>query len=63
MTDTPILVLGARGKTGRRVTARLTDLGVPVRAASRSTGTRFEWADRATWGPALDAPAPSTSSR
>ncbi|MFV2175452.1 NAD(P)H-binding protein [Actinomadura sp. LOL_016] len=54
MTDTPILVLGARGKTGRRVTARLTDLGVPVRAASRSTGTRFEWADRATWGPALD---------
>ncbi|RSN71373.1 NAD(P)H-binding protein [Actinomadura sp. WAC 06369] len=54
MTESPILVLGARGKTGRRVTARLTALGVPVRAASRSTGTIFEWADRDTWGPALD---------
>ncbi|QXJ26000.1 NAD(P)H-binding protein [Actinomadura graeca] len=54
MTDAPILVLGARGKTGRRVTARLRDRGLAVRAASRTTGTRFEWADRSTWGPALE---------
>src|SRR5437868_4335983 len=53
MNDAPILVLGARGKTGRRVTARLKDRGLPVRAASRTTGTRFDWVDRATWGPAL----------
>ncbi|WP_280900738.1 MULTISPECIES: NAD(P)H-binding protein [unclassified Streptomyces] len=54
MSQAPILVLGARGKTGRRVVARLRELGVPVRAASRSTGTPFEYGDPATWGPALD---------
>ncbi len=47
-------MLGARGKTGSRVVPRLTGLGVPVRAGSRSTGTRFEWADRSSWGPALE---------
>ncbi|XVQ14333.1 NAD(P)H-binding protein [Spirillospora sp. CA-255316] len=54
MNDSPILVIGARGKTGRRVAARLETLGVPVRAASRTTGTRFDWDDRATWAPALN---------
>ncbi|WP_433324391.1 NAD(P)H-binding protein [Spirillospora sp. CA-294931] len=54
MTDNPILVIGARGKTGRHVVSRLQERGVPVRAASRSTGTRFDFADRSTWGPALD---------
>ncbi|MCG5217231.1 NAD(P)H-binding protein [Streptosporangium sp. KLBMP 9127] len=53
MSDSPILVLGARGKTGRRVVARLDRLGRPFRAASRSSGTRFDFADRDTWGPAL----------
>ena len=56
MTDAqpkPILVLGARGKTGRRVTERLTGAGRPVRAASRSGETRFDWEDEATWAPAL----------
>ncbi|MFJ2773690.1 NAD(P)H-binding protein [Streptomyces sp. NPDC087300] len=50
----PILVLGATGKTGRRVVAGLRAAGHPVRAASRSAETRFDWADRATWAPALD---------
>lgn len=50
---TEILVLGASGKTGSRVTARLLSLGHSVRAASRSGTTRFDWADRTTWGPAL----------
>ncbi|TDD90120.1 NAD(P)H-binding protein [Actinomadura rubrisoli] len=54
MTESPILVLGARGKTGRRLVSRLTDLGVPVRAGSRTTGTRFAWEDRGSWGPALE---------
>lgn len=50
----PILVLGATGKVGRRVAARLTQLGEPVRAASRSSRTRFDWADETTWRPALE---------
>ena len=51
-TDTT-LVLGATGKTGRRVAARLRLHGVPVRAASRSSGTRFDWSDPAGWDAAL----------
>ncbi len=47
------LVLGASGKTGRRVVDRLTAAGYPVRAASRSGETRFDWQDQATWAPAL----------
>ncbi|MFD8532852.1 NAD(P)H-binding protein [Streptosporangium canum] len=56
----PILVLGGRGKTGRRVVARLTDLGLPVRVASRSASahpsslTGFDWDDPGTWASALD---------
>ncbi|MEU6038598.1 NAD(P)H-binding protein [Actinomadura sp. NPDC047616] len=52
--NAPILVLGGRGKTGRRVVARLQDRGVPVRVGSRTTGTRFDWTAPETWGPALD---------
>jgi uncharacterized protein YbjT (DUF2867 family) len=51
--DALILVLGATGKTGRRVVARLREAGRTVRAASRSGETRFDWTDRATWAPAL----------
>jgi len=49
----PILVIGANGKTGRRVAQRLAALGRPVRAVSRSTAPRFDWEDRATWPAAL----------
>lgn len=48
------LVLGASGKTGARVAARLQDRGMPVRAGSRSGEPRFDWDDRATWAPVLD---------
>ncbi|MFF7993533.1 NAD(P)H-binding protein [Kitasatospora xanthocidica] len=48
-----ILVLGATGKTGRRLVRRLRDGGLRVRAASRSSGTRFDWDDPATWDSAL----------
>ena len=48
------LVLGATGKTGRRVAERLAARGLPVRAGSRSGTPPFDWNDRATWGPALD---------
>jgi uncharacterized protein YbjT (DUF2867 family) len=47
------LVIGAGGKTGRRVTERLIAAGVRVRPASRSGETRFDWEDRATWAPAM----------
>lgn len=53
-TRRPVLIIGATGKTGRRVAGRLAGLGVPTRMASRSGATRFDWTDRATWGPALD---------
>jgi uncharacterized protein YbjT (DUF2867 family) len=48
------LVIGARGKTGRRVTDRLIAAGRPVRAGSRSGEPRFDWDDNATWLSALD---------
>jgi uncharacterized protein YbjT (DUF2867 family) len=52
-TDTT-LILGASGKTGRRIAQRLTDLGRPVRLGSRTGTPRFEWHDRSTWGPVLE---------
>jgi uncharacterized protein YbjT (DUF2867 family) len=48
------LVLGAGGKTGRRLARRLRDRGVAVRAGSRSGTPRSDWTDRATWAPARD---------
>ena len=52
--DRPILILGATGKTGRRVADRLRALGRPVRAGSRSADPAFDWEDPATWTAALD---------
>lgn len=46
-----ILVLGATGKTGRRVAAALGPLARP---ASRSSEVRFDWSDPDTWKSALD---------
>src|SRR5215216_1662777 len=51
--DRPVLVLGGTGKTGRRVAARLTAGGVPVRIGSRSGEPPFDWEDPSTWAPAL----------
>ncbi|MEO1003171.1 MAG: NAD(P)H-binding protein [Cyanobacteria bacterium J06638_7] len=47
------LVIGASGKTGRRVTDRLIAQGRRVRPVSRSTQPRFDWQDDSTWAPAL----------
>lgn len=49
----PITVIGATGKTGWRVVERLQQLGLPVRAASRTSEVAFDWTDRSTWPPAL----------
>lgn len=53
MSNDTILVLGATGKTGRRLLPRLRLRGVPVRPASRSSGTRFDWSAPDTWDAAL----------
>jgi uncharacterized protein YbjT (DUF2867 family) len=49
----PILVLGATGKTGRRVVERLTARGIPTRPGARSGEPPFDWDDRSTWAPVL----------
>ncbi|WBQ05615.1 NAD(P)H-binding protein [Kribbella sp. CA-293567] len=49
MTTTPILILGGKGKTGRRVTEQLDTRGVAYRLASRSSEQRFDWYDESTW--------------
>ena len=49
-----VTVLGATGKTGRRVADRLEALGVQVRRASRSAELRFDWADESTWPAVLN---------
>lgn len=51
--NTPILVIGATGKVGGRIVAKLTALGQPVRAASRRTSPAFDWEDQSSWAPAL----------
>lgn len=44
-----ILVLGGKGKTGRRVAERLTATGQPVRIGSRFGVPPFDWEDPTTW--------------
>ncbi|WP_205327852.1 NAD(P)H-binding protein [Glycomyces sp. YM15] len=48
-----ILVTGATGKVGRRLTARLAEAGHTVRGVSRSTEIRFDWHDESTWAAAF----------
>ncbi|HEY9049101.1 MAG TPA: NAD(P)H-binding protein [Ohtaekwangia sp.] len=49
----PVLVIGGNGKTGKRIVQQLSELHWPVKAASRSCETRFDWHDINTWKPAL----------
>jgi uncharacterized protein YbjT (DUF2867 family) len=53
MQDQPILVIGATGKTGSRVAARLEARGLPVRRGSRNSATPFDWEAPETWASAL----------
>ena len=54
MTDQPILVIGATGKTGSRVASKLEAKGVTVRRGARTSDTPFDWEDPSTWAPVLD---------
>ena len=47
------VIVGGKGKTGRRVAERLRAADLPFRAVSPSAEVRFDWDDEATWGPAL----------
>ena len=49
MTPSPILVIGATGKVGRRVVTNLTAAGRLVRPAGRGTTPSFDWQDRSNW--------------
>ncbi|SFB13238.1 Uncharacterized conserved protein YbjT, contains NAD(P)-binding and DUF2867 domains [Poseidonocella pacifica] len=53
MQDRPILVIGATGKTGRRVASRLEARGIAVRRGSRNSTIPFDWEAPETWAPAL----------
>jgi len=52
-TEELVLVLGATGKTGRRIVSSLENLGVPVRLGSRSASPAFDWNDSGTWDACL----------
>ncbi|BCX68003.1 NAD(P)H-binding protein [Pseudomonas izuensis] len=49
-----LLILGATGKTGRRIVKRLEAAGRNVRLGSRSATPPFDWEDRSTWAAALE---------
>jgi uncharacterized protein YbjT (DUF2867 family) len=48
------LVLGGKGKTGRKVVERLTQLNQNVRIGSRSETPSFDWENTKTWADALE---------
>jgi len=49
-----ILVLGANGKTGRRIVRQLSERGHPVRIGSRSVTPSFDWDDRSSWSEVIE---------
>jgi uncharacterized protein YbjT (DUF2867 family) len=53
VAEDPILVLGATGTVGRRLTGQLRASGLEVRAASRQGEMRFDWTAAETWEPAV----------
>lgn len=48
-----MLIIGGKGKTGRRVVSRLEERGVNVRIGSRSAEPPFDWEEPETWPAAL----------
>lgn len=54
MKDRPTLIIGATGKTGRRIANHLEADGVAVRRGSRGSKTPFDWENTATWAPAIE---------
>ena len=53
-TQSPILILGATGKTGSRLARKLEARGLPIRKAARTgADIHFDWHDPSTFEPAL----------
>lgn len=56
MTDQqqkPIVIIGATGKTGRRVASGLAARNIPLRTAARSTTPAFDWTQPDQWDQVL----------
>lgn len=49
-----ILVIGATGKTGRRILQRLNDRNIPALGVSFSSTPSFDWSNKATWEAVLN---------
>lgn len=49
-----ILILGATGKTGKRVAGKLQKMGIPIRAGSRNGNPPFDWDRPENWETVLD---------
>ncbi len=49
----PIVIIGATGKTGRRVASGLAARNIPLRAASRSAIPAFDWTQPDQWDQVL----------
>ena len=54
MKEKKILVLGGKGKTGRKVAERLSRRGITVRIGSRNEAPPFDWEKPETWAGALE---------
>lgn len=54
MDNKKILILGGKGKTGRKVNEKLVKLGYTTRIGSRSESPSFDWENQATWSSALE---------
>ncbi len=54
MANSPILIVGGAGKTGRRIETRLKARGLATRLASPSTPVRFDWQRPETWQMAFE---------
>jgi len=54
MQTQPILIIGASGKTGRRIATLLAARGYSVRPGTRRAPIPFDWDNAATWDAALD---------
>jgi uncharacterized protein YbjT (DUF2867 family) len=54
MNHSSILVIGATGKTGRRIVQRLSEKGHAVRKGSRQSDPPFDWGDQSTWDAVLN---------
>ncbi len=57
MNHSPILVIGATGKTGRRIVQRLSEKGHALRKGSRQSDPPFDWGAQSTWDAVLDGVA------